>query len=231
MRFVKLAAALAACAVMGALGTPVAVAQSACADLGGEVNAEGTCRVHVQNRTYTLTMTFPDDYPDQQALVAYLTQARDGFVNVAENPDARNLPYELDARGTGYRSGPPNGGTRSVVFTMWENVGGVRPQSYYQAFNWNVAKRAPITFDTLFKPGAQPMPVLYREVNRYLEHQLGTMNPVSEAAGLDPANYQHFALTDDELIFFFSPGQLLPPSAGPVQASVPRSAVASMLAV
>ena len=59
------------------------------------------------NSTYTLNFSFPNDYPDQAALTGYLTQARDGFVNVADNPDAYNLPYELDAKGAGYSSGSP----------------------------------------------------------------------------------------------------------------------------
>ena len=64
-------------------------------------------------------------------------------------------------------------GTRSVVFTVYQNVGGAHPQTYYQAFNWNVAKNAPITFDTLFKPGTKPLDVIYPEVNRYLTRRAG----------------------------------------------------------
>lgn len=231
MRILRLAALLAACVTAGVTGAGVATAQSACADLQGIVSPEGVCRVHVQNATYTLDMSFPSDYPDPQPLVAYLTQARDGFVNVAEDPDAYNLPYELDADGAGYRSGPPSAGTRSVVFTVWQNVGGAHPQTFYQAFNWDVGKNAPITFETLFKPGTKPLDAIYPEVNRYLQRQQGMTDPVPPGTGLDPANYQNFALTDDELIFFFSQGQLFAEAAGPVQASVPRAAVAPMLAV
>ena len=43
--------------------------------------------------TYTLDMSFPNDYPDQRRWSAYLTQSRDGFVNVAETPTSYNLPY------------------------------------------------------------------------------------------------------------------------------------------
>jgi hypothetical protein len=231
MRILKWAALFAAAVIAGSFGAPVAAAHSACADLQGVVGPDGVCRVHVGNPTYTIDLSFPDDYPDPQPLVAYLTQARDGFVNVAEDPDAYNLPYELDADGAGYRSGPPTGGTRSVVFTVWQNVGGVHPQTFYQAFNWNVGKNAPITFDTLFKPGTRPLDVIYREVNRYLEKEQGVIDPIPPTNGLDSTRYQNFALTDDELIFFFSQGELFAESAGPVQASVPRTAVAPMLAL
>jgi Protein of unknown function (DUF3298) len=231
MHIVRWAALSAAAVVASATGIPAASAQSGCPDLQGVVGQDQICRVHVSNPTYTLDLSFPNDYPDQQPLVAYLTQARDGFVNVAEDPDAFNLPYELDAEGTGYRSGPPTGGTRSVVFSVWQNVGGAHPQTFYQAFNWNIGRKAPITFDTLFKPGAKPMDVIYPEVNRYLEREQGLIDPVSPGVGRDPSNYQNFALTDDSLIFYFSQGELFPESAGPVQATVPRAVVAPLLAL
>jgi Protein of unknown function (DUF3298) len=231
MRIPGVAALLAAGVVAGSIVAPVAGAQSACADLQGAVGPDGICRVHVGNATYTLDFSFPDDYPDPQPLVAYLTQARDGFVNVADDPDAYNLPYELDAKGTGYHSGPPAAGTQSVVFTVWQNVGGVHPQTFYQAFNWDVGKRAPITFDTLFKPGTKPLDVIYPEVNKYLEREQGMIDPIPPVDGLDRAKYQNFALTDESVIFFFSQGELFAEAAGPVEASVPRSALAPMLAV
>jgi hypothetical protein len=226
MRKFRWVAVLSAALATGALTAPAAAAGPGCAELGGTVDADGVCRVQAATDTYTLEFSFPDDYPDQAPLVAYLTQARDGFVNVADNPDALNLPYELDARGEGYQSAT----TRSVVFTVWQNVGGVHPQTFYQAFNWDVVKRAPITFDTLFKPGTEPMDVIYTEVSRYLEKQ-GMIAPVLPADGTDPAKYQNFALTDDSLLFFFSQGEVFAENVGPVQAVVPRSAVASLLAV
>jgi hypothetical protein len=228
MRILNVALLLAA-GILSA--TPVAAAQSACGDLGGTVAADGICRVHAANSVYTLDMSFPNDYPDQAPLTAYLTQAREGFVNVAEMPGSYNLPYQLDAKGAGYRSGPPTGGTRSVVFTMWQNVGGVRPRTFYQAFNWNVAKGAPLTFDGLFKPGTKPLDVIYPEVNRYLQKQQGMIDSIPPTDGLDPTKYQNFALTDDSIMFFFSQGEMFPESAGPVEATVPRASVAPMLAL
>ena len=231
MRILRVAAILVAGVLACLTGTSTAAAQSACPDLGGAVGPDGTCTVHSANSTYTLDITFPNDYPDQQALTAYLTQARDGFVNVSEMPGSYNLPYELDAKGTGYRSGSPTGGTQSVVFTMWQNVGGVHPQTWYNSFNWDLGKKAPITFDTLFKPGTKPLDVIYPAVEQYLQKQQGMIDGIPPSVGLDPAKYQNFALTDDSLIFFFSQGGMFAESAGPVQATVPRAAVAPMLAL
>jgi hypothetical protein len=230
MRILRVAPILVAGVLAWSTGTSTATAQPACADLGGAVGPDGVCTVHTANSTYTLDITFPNDYPDKQALTAYLTQARDGFVNVSEMPGSYNLPYELDAKGTGYRSGSPTGGTQSVVFTMWQNVGGVHPQTWYKSFNWDLGMKAPITFDTLFKPGTKPLDVIYPAVEQYLQKQQGLIDGIPPSVGLDPAKYQNFALTDDSLIFFFSQGELLADSAGPVEASVPRATVAPLLA-
>ena len=230
MRILRVAAILVAGVLACSTGISTAAGQSACADLGGAVGPDGICTVHAANSTYTLNFSFPNDYPDQAALTGYLTQARDGFINVADNPDAYNLPYELDAKGAGYSSGSPTGGTQSVVFTMWQNVGGAHPQTYYQSFNWDVDKRAPITFDTLFKPGTKPLDVIYPAVEQDLQKQQGVIDGIPPSVGLDPSKYQNFALTDDAVLFFFSQGELFAEAAGPVQASVPRSTLAALLA-
>jgi len=230
MRILRVAAILAAAVLPAVLCASPVAAQTACADLNGTVGPDGVCTVHASNATYTLDMTFPNDYPDQQALTAYLTQARDGFVNVSEMPGSYNLPYELDAKGTGYRSGSPTAGTQSVVFTMWQNVGGVHPQTWYKSFNWDLGKNAPITFDTLFKPDAKPLNVIYPAVEQYLQKQQGLIDGIPASVGLDPAKYQNFALTDDALVFFFGQGALLPESAGALAVSIPRGPVDRMIA-
>jgi hypothetical protein len=229
MRIPKVALLLAAGALASWPGT-AAAAQSACADLGGTVDADQSCHVHAANSTYTLDFSFPNDYPDQPALTSYLTQTRDGFINVSEMPGSRDLPYVLDGNGTGYRSGQPPGGTQSVVFEVYQNVGGTHPQTWYKAFNYDLGKRAPISFDTLFKPDSRPLDVIFPIVQNDLEKQTGVDQAILPSDGLDPAKYQNFAMTDDALIFFFGQGEVLPESAGAIQATVPRATVAALLA-
>jgi len=52
---------------------------------------------------------------------------------------------------------------------------------------------------------------------------------IDPAAGLDPANYQSFAITNDAVIFFFDRDELVPAYGTTAQVSVPRSAIADML--
>ena len=193
MRILMVAALLAAGILFGWHGT--ASAQSACADLGGTVGGDQICHGHAANSTYT-RLSFPVDYPDQQALTDYLTQTREGFINVSEMPDAQDKPYVLDAKGPRMAGTPPRG-TRSVVFEIYQNVGGVHPQTWYKAFNYDLSKRAPVTYDTLFKPGTNPLDVVFPVVESELQKQSGLEVAVLPGDGLDPANYQNFALTDD----------------------------------
>lgn len=234
-----LVAALTAAGVSACLvAAPAAVAQpaaasapSACVDLGGTVDADTMCRVHTETPSYRLDYAFPAEYPDQQAVAAYLTQIRDGFVNVAGTPGSWNLPYVLDGKGTGYRTGPDDGGTRSLVLEVYENVGGAHPQTWFKTFNWDVAKKAPITFESLFTPGAKPLDVIFPIVQADISRQLGAEAPISAADGLDPAKYQEFAVTDDAVIFYFGQGEIMAGAGGALQATIPRSAIASMLAL
>src|SRR6478672_6660660 len=82
-----------------------AAAASSCDRLGGTIEAGQMCRVHATGSTYAINMTFPADYPDEQALTDYITQNRDGFVNVAEGSGARDHPYQMDATSEQHSSG------------------------------------------------------------------------------------------------------------------------------
>jgi hypothetical protein len=225
--------AIAAVTVAGAVvfGAPaVAHAAPGCPDFGGTVDADQMCVVNVSNSTYKLDMNFPVDYPDEGALTDYLSQTRDGFVSVAQMPGSRDLPYALDIKSTRYSSGSPPAGTSSVVLELYQNVGGAHPSTWYQSFNYNLANKAPITFDALFLPGSRPLDVIFPLVQADLEKQSGTTDPVDVGEGLNPQNYQSFALTNDALTFFFSQGGLMAEAAGPTKVSIPLTTIGALLA-
>lgn len=231
MRVLAAAAVLAAASMVGWPTTPNAVAApSTCAALSGVVDASQTCQIKRTEAAYTLDISFPVDYPDQQAILDYVGQTRDGFVNVAKSPAPQIKPYELDTTATKYSSAVPPRSTSSLVFKTFQDVGGAHPQTFYKAFNWDQNARKPITIETLFNAGAQPFPVILPIVQSELTRQTGFPVLIPPGVGLDPDTYQNFAITNDALIFFFSQGVILPESAGALQVSVPRSAIDSMLA-
>jgi hypothetical protein len=207
--------------------SPAASAPSACADLGGKLDPDRSCHVHTATTTYTLDFRFPVDYPDQQALTDSLTQERDDFVNWVDQAVPRSFPYELDVVGKSYHSGTPASGTQSLVFDIGADTG-IHPVTTYKALNYDLGKRAPITFDTLFKPGTQPLEVLNPIIQRQLDKHGGT-GPLS-LNDLGVNAYQNFAITDDAVIFFFNQDGLLPHEDGPLEVDVPRTDIASLLA-
>jgi Protein of unknown function (DUF3298) len=221
-------AALAACVLVGWSGTGTAGAQSACADLGGTVDRGQACHVHTASSSYTVDFSFPLDYPDAQPLTDYLTQERVDFVNFVQTRPPRGFPYELEAKGTTYRSGTPASGTQSLVFEVYSESGGAHPTTSYHAFNYDLGKGVPITFDTLFKPDTKPLEVLDPIVGRELEKRGHEIPPRFNDLGVKA--YQNFAITDDAVIFFFTQGLVLAQVDGPLEVSVPRTELATLLA-
>ncbi|QLL09020.1 esterase [Mycobacterium vicinigordonae] len=223
MRYLMATAALAAAFLWGWPAGIAAAAPPSCASLGGSLEDQ-TCHIHQSGATYTLDITFPADYPDQQALTDYITQNRDGFVNVAQGSGRRDQPYQMDATNDQHSSGqPPH--TRSVVLKFFQDLGGARPSNWFKSFNYNLVTKQPITFDTLFAPNTNALDTIFPIVQRELELQSGLGYAVSAGAGHDPTNYQNFAITDDALIFYFAQGELLPSFAGATQVQVPRSSI------
>jgi hypothetical protein len=219
-------AAVTACVLLGWSGTGAAGAQSACADLGGTVDPAQICHVHTVTASYTLDFGFPVDYPDQQPLTDYLTQQRDQFVDYAQKypPSDRPVPYALKATATDYRSGTPATGTQSLVFNIENDTGAVNeaePVTSYKSFNYDLGKGAPITFDTLFKPGTTPL-----DVQRELQKRGPVVLPPFDAFGVNA--YQNFTITNDAVIFYFYHDILH--EEGPQHVSVPRTELASLLA-
>jgi hypothetical protein len=221
-----------------AAAAPAFAAPPKCSDLNGNIGAKSMCQIDESDAGYTLHIVYPSLYPDVQPVFDYIKQTRDGFLNVAKMPDARTMPYQLEVTATEYNSAIPPRGTQSVVFKVFQDVGGPKPQTFYKAFNWDQSYRKPIQLDTggsdklqpLFRPGANPWPVIFPLVQADLEKQLGSKPAIAPDVGLNPATYENFAITNDSLIFFFGQGAILPESAGAMQATIPRAPVDSMIA-
>ena len=221
----------------GVAAAPASAAPPKCSDLKGVLVGQN-CVIQEADTGYTLKISYPANYPDVQAMFDWVKQTRDGFVNVAQGPDARPTPYQLEVTPTEYSSAVPPRGTQSVVFKVYQDVGGTKPQTFYKAFNWDQTLRWPIVVDTggkektqpLFQPGANPWPVIFPLVEAELEKQMGTKPAIAPEVGLNPATYENFAIQNDNLMFFFGQGALLPESAGALAVSIPRGPVDRMIA-
>lgn len=207
--------------VTALLTAPAAAgAPTGCGSLGGTIR-NGYCQITAAEPGYSLDLRYPLGYPAEDAVIGYLGQARDGFLNLAGEPDTRGRPYEFDVTAQEMRSV----NTRSVVLTLFQNVGGAHPSTWYKSFTYDIARGIPVTFDTLFAPGTRALDVIFPLVQNKLEADTGLTGGISPGDGLDPAHYQNFAVTDDAVIFFFGRGELLPSYAGETSVSLARSSI------
>jgi hypothetical protein len=226
----KLLVALTSAALIIGATAPAVSAQSGCTDLGGTVDTEQLCQVHSTTPNYTLDMSVPLNYPDQQAVFDYLKQDRADFVDwlTKFGGDGRDRPYMHDVTAKTFQSGTPISGTQSLVLDIDDDTGAAHqghPNTWFKAFNYDLGKHAAITFDTLFKPGTDPLAVL----NPMVKQKFGT-HPETPVGDLDANTYKNFAITDDAVIFFFAQDQVIPDNNGPHRLSVPRSELAPLLA-
>jgi hypothetical protein len=217
-----------AAAITSAAPTTSEAASSACTRLEGTVGEAGLCTVHTETPNYTIDMSFPVDYPDQDAVGQVLTTQRDEFIALVEEPPVRDVPKALDIKSQTFRSGTPPSGTESLVFEEYVNFGGAHPVTNYDTLNFDLGKKAPITFDTLFKPGAGTVAVLDPLVAADLEKHFPSVTVGDNPVGADM--YKNFALTEDAVLFFLSQGQWIISAAGPQTVSIPRAELASILA-
>jgi hypothetical protein len=201
--------------------------QSTCADPNGTVGRDQMCHASSATSTYKIDISFPVDYPDMPAVTAFLKQHRAEFIDWVATfgpRGGRGRPYQYLVTAKTYRSGTPDSGTQSLVLKIDNETGFANeghPNTTFQAFNFDLAKRAPITFDTLFKPGTKPLEVLNPIVRSDLD---------APSADLDENTYQNFAITDDALIVFFGQNQVVQDNNGPHKVTVPRAQLASLLA-
>lgn len=238
MRILKVAMAVTALVLVGSSGVAAAAPpKNYCADLKGGDTGQA-CVIQMSDPAYNLNISFPTDYPDQKSLADFITQERDGFLNVAKSGAPRDVPYELEITSANYGSAIPPRGTQAVVFKVYENVGAAHPQTTYKSFNWDQTYRKAITYPTAPDDNKStplwrvddPLKVVAPIVQSELQKQTGQPVSIAPTAAYDPTNYQNFAVTNDGVIFFFSQGQMLPEAAGATQVLVPRSAIDPVLA-
>jgi hypothetical protein len=192
------------------------------------VDAKQMCHFDASGPFSDISMVFPANYPDEQTMIAYLTKVNNDYMSARGPLGTLKSPTALKVTGTRYNSGPQPTGTQSVVTEIYQNLGGAHPLSWYKSFNYNLANQQPITFDALFRPESQPLQALLPLVQKTLADRYGAAVSIPLDTGLQPANYQSFAITDKAIVFFFDQNALQPAMEA-TQVSVPRSAIASLI--
>lgn len=192
------------------------------------VDANQMCHFDASGPLSDISMVFPANYPDEQAMIGYLNKVTDDFGNARGPLNTLKSPTALKVTGTRYSSGPQATGTQSVVTEVYQNLGAAHPLVWYRSFNFNLANQQPITFDALFRPETQPLQTIMPIVQKTLADRYRAKVSIPPATGLQPTNYQSFAITNDAIVFFFDQNALQPAMEA-TQVSVPRNAIASMI--
>ena len=193
MRIFNVGVLVAAVAIFGSSGVASAAPKDYCADLKGG-NTGRTCEIQLADAGYNVDISIPLDYPDQKSIADYITQTRDGFLNVAKSGAPRDTPYELNIKPTAYNSAVPPRGTEAVVFKVYQNVGGAHPQTMYKAFNWDQSYRKAIIWTAAPDDKANtplwrvddPLKVVGPIVQAELQKQLAPPVPPPPAAPAQP---------------------------------------------
>jgi hypothetical protein len=173
----------------------------------------------------------PATVGQERMIVDYLTAVMQDFDAEAGPLGSLDHPQpeqQLEATTTTYTSGSPLDGTRTVVVKIHRNMAGAHPSTWFKAFAYDSATRAPITFGALFRPDAAPLEVIAPIVARAMSAQAGRPIALDPSIIRDPATYRNFALTDDAVVFFFDQDELHPGS-GATEVSVSRAVIGDML--
>lgn len=174
MRSLSVAAVVAVATVFASSGVAAAAPKDYCAELKGGSTGT-TCQIQLSDPAYSVAISFPVDYPDQQPLADYIAQTRDTFLNAAKSGAPRATPYTLSITPTEYTSAIPPRGTQAVVLKVTQNVGGTASQTTYKSFNWDQSYRKAIIWAAA--PDDKANTPLWR-----VDDPLTTVGPIVQAA-------------------------------------------------
>lgn len=180
MRSLSVAALATVATIFGSAGVASAAPKDYCTDLKG-ANTGTSCVIQLADPAYDVTISIPQDYPDQKSIADYVSQTRDAFVNAAKS----NAPASLTITPTEYTSAVPPRGTQAVVFKVTQILGGAQSKTTFKAFNWDQSYRksivyTPVKDDKTLTPlwrVDDPLPTVAPIVQSELQKQLAPPPP------------------------------------------------------
>jgi hypothetical protein len=215
---------------------PAAAQEDLCYEKGGMWSAdEATCII---SRNITVDLDYPITLAQhdivEQTVDTFINETRGQFLSFITAPEMFEFPtsagYFLSIA---YDEYPFSDDITTLVFTISDYTGGAHPNSYYKTFTFDLAGERVLTLDDVFVNTADALTVISPLVQQDLLTQAGDMSDptwIEQGTGLVPDNYQNFAITPDELIFFFPPYQVAAYAAGPQEVHLPLEQIGSVLA-
>ena len=194
---------------------------------------DGSCHVQAE---ITLDITYPllDDQPDivREKIASFLQEQRSGFMTMMLDSISADIIFPGNLT-IDYETYNFSGDVISYQFTIYEYTGGAHGNTYFRTFTFDVTDEREIVLDDVFTDVTAGLEAAAPTIRDSLSERLDDMADsqwLEDGTAPVVENYQHFALTEDTLLFFFPPYQVAPYAAGPQTVSVPLSALDGVLA-
>ena len=203
-------------------------------------DADSSCSFVQEGNETQPTIQF--DYPieliqsalAESTLDSYLNDYRANFMQMYEESYMPEFgSWFTEHSYTIYHHSPT---VASVVFTITDYTGGAHPNTYFQSFTFDTAANQVLAFEDIFAEGVDPLASIIPIAREKLLAKLAELGMDADTANMfvppgtdDLGDFQNFALTDTDLLLFFSQNQVAPSAAGTVQINIPFSELEGLL--
>lgn len=207
-------------------------AEDACLQKGGTLT-DGQC---VLSTTLEITVDYPLEWAENELVTGvvdpFIQTSRSNFVLLlGDDFSPAPGPYALDIS---YETFTHSETMTSLVFTIYDFMGGAHGNTMYRTFTFDFANDRVIALDDLFTstPDALALiaPIAQAQVTEHLGADMIDEQWLEDGTGTEPENYADFALDGDELVFYFPPYQVAAYAAGTQVVRIPLVDLSGVLA-
>lgn len=123
----------------------------------------------------------------------------------------------------------------SLAFTVADYTGGAHPNSYFRTMTFDLTEQIALTLDDVLADGALPQistlvqADLIAQMTEMMSGDEVLTDWIERGTGENPDNFANFALSEDSLIFYFSPYQVAAYAMGPFTVSLPLADIQPLL--
>lgn len=113
----------------------------------------------------------------------------------------------------------------TLAFTVADYTGGAHPNSYFRTMTFNLTEQTTLALDDVLADGALPeiSALVQADLIAQMTELMGgepDTEWIETGTGENPDNFANFALSEDALIFYFSPYQVAAYAMGPFTVSL-----------
>ena len=201
--------------------------EQVCYDHGGRIDREtNTCQI---NSGIEINIQYPMEFGDTPLITStidsfvgslsteFLTIYMDSYTTIP----TVSFPWVLDATYTVYQHSDQ---IVTIAYSGYQYTGGAHGFDFMRTFTFDLKTGTQIELMDMFQEEFNPFWTIAPIVEMDLQDQLGDLSDndwIHDGTGEDPSNYQNFAVTEDELIFFFPSYQVAAYAAGPQEVRIP----------